>query len=170
VILVKFHCPEEEANPPKNMCPLNKFILLLALLTSGGRKIKSSESPQDATTVDCDVDVKRNLKDLIESSAVIMKAFVGNKLVNVTGDRLQTASPASTRGHVPHQQIRRQNADTANDGMINHEANINYVPNDDDKNVGYFIITLAPIVVYKGTFLLRHLEMFNNQQYFVVNG
>jgi hypothetical protein len=149
------------------MCPLNKFILLLALLTSGGRKIKSSESPQDAT-VECDVDVKRNLKDLIESSAVIMKAFVGNKMVNVTGDHLIKTSASSTRGHVPNQQIRRQSADTANDGIINHEANINYVPND--KNVGYFIITLAPIVVYKGTFLLRHLEMFNNQQYFVVNG
>jgi hypothetical protein len=144
------------------MCPINKFIMLLAILTSG-MKIKSSESHGDS--VEC-FNSKQTIKDLIETSTVILKAFVGNKFLNVTDDRLK--QKMSTTGHVHNQQIyKNHDADVVNDG-INHDENINYVQND--KNVGYFIISLAPIVVYKGTFLLRHLEMFNNQQYFIVKG
>lgn len=97
-----------------------------------------------------------NLLKLIDQSTVILKAFCSENLINAAEEEEGEDSDAGFKNDV-------------NDADEDEYNDYYFYRNSNDKNIKT-LMTFTPITIYKGTNILRQLELFNNQQYFLIKG
>jgi hypothetical protein len=96
-----------------------------------------------------------NLLKLIDQSTVILKAFCSENLIN-TAEEDEELEETSLKNDV-----NEEDEDDYNDYY--------FYKNSADQNLNT-LMTFTPVTIYKGTNILRQLELFNNQQYFLIKG
>lgn len=86
-----------------------------------------------------------NLLALIDESSVILKAFASEKLVDL-----------------PNLEENKNSRESFYDRNSSFENGV--------KHNSKVLMTISPLTIYKGVHILRKLKLFNNQQYFLING
>lgn len=144
----------------------NTLVYLLLLVFDVKTVVNDAEKLENcvtkiATTLTETNDSSGNLLKLIDQSTVILKAFCSENLINFADD---------------------DDSDELDDkNSLNGKNGVNDADDEDDYNDYYFykssydknlktLMTFTPITIYKGTNILRSLELFNNQQYFLIKG
>ncbi len=110
----------------------------------------------------------QNLIELIEQNTVILKAFCSENLISFVVDNNEEILENTSS-------INAQQNDNVEyyDGNDNEDYSDNYEysnKNVVDKNKNKILLTFAPETIFKGTSILRKLELFNNQEYFLIKG
>jgi hypothetical protein len=96
-----------------------------------------------------------NLLKLIDQSTVILKAFCSENLIN-TAEEEEELEETNLKNDV-------------NDADEDDYNDYYFYKNSADQNLRT-LMTFTPVTIYKGTNILRQLELFNNQQYFLIKG
>jgi phosphotransferase system IIB component len=99
-----------------------------------------------------------NMLKLIDQSTVIVKAFCSENLINFVDDNddeLEVDERAKSN------QQSEDDDDYYNDYY--------FYKNSEAKKLK-LLMTFTPITIFKGTSILRQLELFNNQEYFLIKG
>lgn len=111
-----------------------------------------------------ETDESRNLLKLIDQSTVILKAFCSENLINFvdeSDDELEVNEETKTANEKnDYNDIESDNAEY-NDYY--------FYKSNEDKN-GKTLMTFTPVTIYKGQLDLRELELFNNQEFFLIQG
>lgn len=108
----------------------------------------------------------KNLLSLIDQSTVILKAFCSENLINFAEE-----NDDEFRMNVGKKSSRERNDvnDSENEDDDGNYDDYYFYKSDDDKNLK-ILMTFTPITVFKGTNILRQLELFSNQEYFLIKG
>lgn len=104
-----------------------------------------------------------NILRLIEQSTVILKAFCSENLISFVDDS----------DEMLNEEVKSSSGDEKNYyNDINDDDYYNdyYIYKSDDEKKRKTLLTFTPHTIYKGTSILRQLESFNNQEYFVIKG
>lgn len=147
----------------------NTLVYLLLLVFDVKTVVNDAEKLENcvtkiATTLTETNDGSGNLLKLIDQSTVILKAFCSENLINFA---VENDSEEDEKNSVNEK-------NGVNDISVEND-------DDDDYNDYYFyktnhdkhlktLMTFTPITIYKGTNILRQLELFNSQQYFLIKG
>lgn len=110
-------------------------------------------------------DEGKNILKLMDQNSVILKAFCSENLINFVED--------SDDDLDVNEQIKQ----------TSEKINVNDIDSDDDDEYSdyYFyksnedknkktLMTFTPVTTYKGQLDLRQLELFNNQEFFLIQG
>lgn len=103
----------------------------------------------------------KNLLKLIDQSTVILKAFCSENLINF-------AEENDDELEVNIEESASSERSDGNDIDDNYNDYYFYKTNEDRKIK--ILMTFTPHTVYKGVDILRQLELFSNQEYFVITG
>lgn len=103
------------------------------------------------------IESNRNLLMLIDQSSVILKAFGSENLINFAEANDDEFSDGGGR------------LTSDSNGLEDDYDDYYTYKSDDDKNLK-ILMTFTPITVYKGTDILRQLELFSNPEYFLIKG
>lgn len=97
----------------------------------------------------------RHLLKLIDQSTVILKAFCSENLISFAED-----DESDPNGSASNEKI-DSNEDDYNDYY--------FYKNSEDAKIK-ILMTFTPLTVFKGVDVLRQLEMFSSQEYFMIKG
>ncbi|CAO1390490.1 unnamed protein product [Diamesa hyperborea] len=103
-----------------------------------------------------------NILKLIEQSTVILKAFCSENLISFVDDSDELLNE-DVKDSVDDKNY-------YNDVEDDDYYNDYYIYKSDDEKKRKTLLTFTPHTIYKGTSILRQLESFNNQEYFVIKG
>lgn len=109
------------------------------------------------------------LIELIEQNTVILKAFCSENLISFVADNNEefVANISSINSEQNDNDVEYYDGNDNEDYSDNYEySDKNYL----DKNKNKILLTFAPETIFKGTSILRKLELFNNQEYFLIKG
>lgn len=143
-------------------CTRNMLVCLLLLVFNVKTIVNEVEKlescvAQIGSTLTASIESSRNLLSLIDQSTVILKAFGSENLINfveANDDELDVGGGRKS---------------SEND-LDNYDDDDYYsYKSDIDKNLK-ILMTFTPITVYKGTDILRQLELFSNPEYFLIKG
>lgn len=135
-----------------------KFVVYLLLLVFDVRTVVNDTENLEKClrrvdeTLTSSKESNRNLLKQIDQSTVILKAFCSENLIKSV-EECDDEDDGETNGIL--------NDDDYNDY---------YFDKNDDERFLKILMTFTPTSVYKGTNLLRQLESFNNQEYFLIKG
>ena len=103
-----------------------------------------------------------NIMKLIEQNTVILKAFCSENLISFVEDS----------DEMFNEEVKSSVDDKNyyNDVKDDDYYNDYYIYKSDDEKKRKTLLTFTPHTIYKGTSILRQLESFNNQEYFVIKG
>ena len=105
----------------------------------------------------------KNLINLIEHSTVILKAFCSEHLISYV------EAQNSRRNISDENSVENNEIDFLDDNGENYD-DYYLSPNSNEANRKRTLLTFTPQTIYKGTRILRRMEMFNNQEYFEIKG
>lgn len=129
-------------------------------IVNEAEKLESCVSRVGATLTEPN-ESSRHLLKLIDQSTVIVKAFCSENLINfaeANDDELDANVDAKLTS----------NAGSEEDDDDNYDDYYFYKSNE-DKNLK-ILMTFTPITVFKGTAILRQLELFSNPEYYLIKG
>lgn len=124
-----------------------------------------------------DSETTKDLIELIEQSSVILKAFCSEKLTSFI-DYSDVDDSLVSSDESPFKDV-DSNSNNTNSNDVeyydneNENYNYNYEYSNRDNNDNgrkKILLTFSPETIYKGTSILRKLELFNNQEYFIIKG
>lgn len=102
-----------------------------------------------------------SLLKLIDQSTVILKAFCSENLINFADENDNEL------------EVNSEKRLAVSDGEINDDeedySDYYFYKSNEDKKIKTLLI-FTPITVYKGQLNLRKLELFNNQEFFLIKG
>lgn len=103
-----------------------------------------------------------SLLKLIDQSTVILKAFCSENLINFA---------AENDDELEVENAERKSAvnDVESDDDDEDYSDYYFYKSNEDKRIKT-LMTFTPITVYKGQLDLRQLELFNNQEFFLITG
>lgn len=144
-------------------CTRNVLVCLLLLVFNVKTIVNEVEKlescvAQIGSTLTASIESSRNLLSLIDQSTVILKAFGSEnliKFVEANNDELDVGGG-------------RKSSENDLDNFDEDDDYYTY-KSDVDKNLK-ILMTFTPVTVYKGTDILRQLELFSNPEYFLIKG
>jgi hypothetical protein len=144
----------------------NTLVYLLLLVFDVKTVVNDAEKLENCLTKIASTITETNensLLRLIDQSTVILKAFCSENLINFADDDGldELDEKKSVNGENSVNNISEDNDDYYSDYY--------FYKSNEDRNLKT-LMTFTPITIYKGTNLLRQLELFNNQQYFLIKG
>lgn len=145
----------------------NTLVYLLLLVFDVKTVVNDAEKLENCLTKIASTITETNensLLRLIDQSTVILKAFCSENLINFAEDdgldELDGKNSVNEENSVN---------DISEDNNDDYYSDYYFYKSNEDKNLKT-LMTFTPITIYKGTNLLRQLELFNNQQYFLIKG
>jgi hypothetical protein len=167
----------------------NTFIYLLLLvfdvrtIVNEAEKLELCVGKLSSTLLDAN-EHNSNLLALIDQSAVILKAFCSENLINVVdkddddGEDEMEENNGDDYANIGSRKSSKLGAegksyDTSNGIGIDNDDGIygdDYFYKTGDDRKLKTLMTFAPHTVYKGVHLLRQLELYNNQEFYQVKG
>ena len=105
----------------------------------------------------------KNLINLIEHSSVILKAFCSEHLTSFVQAK-NTRKKLNDENDTQNNEIDffEENEENYDDYYLSQ--------NNNEGNQKKTLLTFTPQTIYKGTQILRKMEMFNNQEFFEIKG
>ena len=142
----------------------NTLVYLLLLVFDVKTVVNDAEKleicvTKTSTTFTETNESSENLLKLIDQSSVILKAFCSENLINFAEDEDEEMDEKGSSSG-------KNDLNDADDDEYNDYY---FYKNSVDKNLKT-LMTFTPTTIYKGTNILRQLELFNNQQYFLIKG
>lgn len=136
----------------------NSLVYLLLLVFDVKTIVNDAEKLESCltrlgTTLNDSNQSTRNLLKLIDQSTVILKAFCSENLINYAEENDDVDGVKS-------------DIDSDDDDYYNDYY---FYKSNDDKRLKT-LMTFTPITIYKGTNILRQLELYSNQQFFMIKG
>jgi hypothetical protein len=164
----------------------NTFIYLLLLvfdvktIVNESEKLESCVGKLSSTLLDAN-EQNANLLTLIDQSAVILKAFCSENLINIVDkdddDNDEDYNGESGKSSAPSGEAEAggRSYDMSNNIAIDNEDDGSLYSDDyfyktGDERKLKTLMTFSPLTVYKGVHLLRQLELYNNQEFYQVKG
>lgn len=117
-----------------------------------------------------DTETTKNLIDLIEQSSVILKAFCSEKLTSFIDYSDIDGGDLDPDTKFNNDDVDYNYGNNLNNENDNENYNYNYEYSNKDNGRKKILLTFSPETIFKGTKILRKLELFNNQEYFIIKG
>lgn len=153
-----------EKNTRYNMNCIRSTLVCLMLVVFNVKTIVNEVEKLEScvakisSSLTTSIENNKNLLMLIDQSTVILKAFGSENLINFADendDELKVGSRGSDGNE-------SESEDDNYDDYYSYKS-------DDNENLK-ILMTFTPITVYKGTDILRQLELFSNPEYFMIKG
>ena len=140
------------------------YLLLLVFdvktIVNEAEKLESCVTRIGASLTE--TDEGKNLLKLIDQNTVILKAFCSENLIKFSED-----DDNESKVKTPSEKYDVNNVDS--DFNNDEYSDYYFYKSNEDKNVKT-LMTFTPITTYKGQLDLRQLELFNNQEFFLIQG
>lgn len=101
----------------------------------------------------------RHLLKLIDQSTVILKAFCSENLISSAEE-----DESDVEMNLPSEKI------DVNDEINENDYNDYYFYKNNEEDKIKILMTFTPLTVFKGYDILRQLELYSNQKYFLIKG